>query len=166
MILTITYIDTRDTYGPANPHITDPGRNQYNPSGMGRSSGMGSNTYGSGPGSGNEMGTYHDSELDGWFPETGSSLFMLIIDTLTGHVDTRNTGGSINAGPHDSKLANKKDPRVDSELGKLNRSCYREPVGFLDTIRHLTSHIVLINYLSPVCHITYPAIHAHSYTRD
>lgn len=32
--------------------------------------------------------------------------------------------GNINAGPHDSKLANKLDPRVDSDLGKnldLNR---------------------------------------------
>jgi hypothetical protein len=30
--------------------------------------------------------------------------------------------GTINAGPHDSKIANKMDPRVDSDLGKLNRS--------------------------------------------
>lgn len=44
-------------------------------------------------------------------------LFMLIVDMLTGHVDTKNTGVSVNAGPHDSKLANKMDPRVDSNLG-------------------------------------------------
>lgn len=32
-------------------------------------------------------------------------------------------GGQTNAGPHDSKLANKMDPRVDSDLGKLNVFC-------------------------------------------
>ncbi|KAJ5215370.1 uncharacterized protein N7498_001777 [Penicillium cinerascens] len=35
----------------------DPGRNQYNPSDMGRSPGMGSNTHGSGPGFGNDTDT-------------------------------------------------------------------------------------------------------------
>jgi hypothetical protein len=29
--------------------------------------------------------------------------------------------GNINAGPHDSKLTNKMDPRVDSDLGKTNQ---------------------------------------------
>ena len=30
------------------------------------------------------------------------------------------TAGSTNAGPHTSNLANKTDPRVDSDLGELN----------------------------------------------
>jgi len=44
---------------------------------------------------------------------------------LTGNTGTQNTGGlsnSTNAGPHDSNLANKVDPRVDSDLdGRGNR---------------------------------------------
>jgi hypothetical protein len=34
---------------------------------------------------------------------------------------TGNTGTSTNYGPHDSNLANKADPRVDSDMGKLDR---------------------------------------------
>jgi len=60
---------------------------------MGPSSGVSSNTYGSGPGYGNEAG-YRDANV----------------------ADARNAGGSTNAGPHDSKVANKVDPRVDSDL--------------------------------------------------
>jgi hypothetical protein len=38
-----------------------------------------------------------------------------------GSTNTGSHGSStINAGPHDSKIANKMDPRVDSDLGKLN----------------------------------------------
>jgi hypothetical protein len=48
------------------------------------------------------------------------SFPMPFIDTLAGYVDTRNAGGPNNVGPHDSKMANKMDPRVDSDLGKLN----------------------------------------------
>jgi len=44
---------------------------------------------------------------------------------LTGNTGTQHTGGlsnSTNAGPHDSNLANKLDPRVDSDLdGRGNR---------------------------------------------
>lgn len=54
------------------------------------------------------------------------SIHMPFIDTLAGYVDIRNVGGPTNAGPHDSphdsKVANKMDPRVDSDLGKLNHS--------------------------------------------
>jgi hypothetical protein len=31
--------------------------------------------------------------------------------------------GPTNAGPHDSKIANKLDPRVDSDVGKLSLLC-------------------------------------------
>ena len=40
--------------------------------------------------------------------------------TTMGGDDSTNSGSSgINAGPHGSKMANKMDPRVDSDLGKL-----------------------------------------------
>ena len=53
---------------------------------------------------------------------TGSSAHT----TGTGHTTglptgtTTTTTGSTNAGPHSSNLANKADPRVDSDLGELN----------------------------------------------
>lgn len=63
-------------------------------------------------------GTYHDSKKgpidvgSGPVPKTHS----------VGHntYGSGVAGGStnINAGPHDSKMANKLDPRVDSDLGK------------------------------------------------
>ena len=31
-------------------------------------------------------------------------------------------GSNVNAGPHDSKMANKMDPRVDSDMGKPSRA--------------------------------------------
>lgn len=43
--------------------------------------------------------------------------------------DTYNSGmtgtNTTNAGPHDSKAANKLDPRVDSDLGKSRKKVYR-----------------------------------------
>lgn len=37
--------------------------------------------------------------------------------TSTGTTGLTGTGGSTNYGPHDSNLANKMDPRVDSDRG-------------------------------------------------
>ena len=41
---------------------------------------------------------------------------------MRGDGSTGASAGSsgMNAGPHDSKLANKMDPRVDSDMGKLD----------------------------------------------
>jgi len=110
-----------DTYGSSNPPTTEYGSNQYNSSGMNPSSGMGSNNpYGSDPRSGNEPGTYDDSGMMGnrggrSDPDTYGSTAMGG-DDLTSATQPGSSG--INAGPHDSKLANKMDPRVDSDLGK------------------------------------------------
>jgi hypothetical protein len=39
-----------------------------------------------------------------------------------GSTETGGGGSNVNAGPHDSKLANKLDPRVDSDMGKPSRA--------------------------------------------
>jgi hypothetical protein len=80
--------DTRDTYGSSNPQNEVP------------SSGMSSDTYGSGRQTGNRPDFQRDKN--------------------------RNTR-STNAGPHDSNLANKIDPRVDSDLN--NRGQYAGNTG-------------------------------------
>ena len=49
-------------------------------------------------------------------PATGTG--MTGATTGTGMTDT--TTGSTNYGPHSSNLANKADPRIDSDMGKLN----------------------------------------------
>lgn len=43
-------------------------------------------------------------------------------DTYNSEMTGTNT---IDAGPHDSKVANKLDPRVDSDLGKSRKMVYR-----------------------------------------
>ena len=43
-------------------------------------------------------------------------------DTYNSEMTGTNT---TNAGPHDSKVANKLDPRVDSDLGKPRKKVYR-----------------------------------------
>jgi len=103
-----------DHHDRDNPQTMNPGPNQYNSSEMGRSSGgpssgEGSNTYDSGPAYGNEASTHRSPNVD----------------------DTRNAGGQTNAGPHDSNMANKMDPRVDSDLD--NRRSYPGTAGSQNT---------------------------------
>lgn len=128
-------IDTRDTYGSSD-RTTD---NTFN---RNTSTGAGSNTYGSGSGPGYETssttgagghgsgigtgigtgtgtGTIHDSRKGPI--DVGPGTSENYGSNTAGGYGSSNTGSSkINAGPHDSKLANKADPRVDSDLGKFN----------------------------------------------
>lgn len=39
------------------------------------------------------------------------------------------TGGASNAGPHDSSMGNKMDPRVDSDMGRLSHKCTNIPMS-------------------------------------
>ncbi|OQE10620.1 hypothetical protein PENFLA_c085G01520 [Penicillium flavigenum] len=110
---------------------------QYNSSSMNPSSGMDSkDSYGSDPRSGDEPGTYRDSKFNDTHgaadpastgmgnrggrsdPDTHGSTEM------GGDGSTRASAGSsdINAGPHDSKMANKMDPRVDSDMDNRAQS--------------------------------------------
>ena len=136
------YIDTRDTYGSSD-----------NTFGKNTSTGAGSNTYGSGsaPGyetssttgtgvhsSGTGTETIHDSRkgpIDvgpGTSENYGSKSDTYGSNTAGGYGSTNTGSNKINAGPHDSKLANKADPRVDSDLGKLNLLL----TGYLKKIFH------------------------------
>jgi hypothetical protein len=45
----------------------------------------------------------------------------------SGDYGSTGMGGDVNAGPHDSKLGNKMDPRVDSDMGKPSQAL--EPKG-------------------------------------
>ncbi|KAI3179059.1 hypothetical protein DTO046C5_2320 [Penicillium roqueforti] len=117
--------DTRDTYGSSD-RTTD---NTFN---RNTSTGAGSNTYGSGSGPGYETssttgagghgsgtgtgtGTIHDSRKGPI--DVGPGTSENYGSNTAGGYGSSNTGSSkINAGPHDSKLANKADPRVDSDL--------------------------------------------------
>lgn len=79
------------------------------------SSTMGSDTYGHGF-SGFGPGVIHDSKKGPM--DTGPST----LGSAAYHPNTRaeNDGSSnIHAGPHQSKMANKLDPRVDSDMGKI-----------------------------------------------
>lgn len=103
---------THNTFSSTNPYAKDPVASQNNPTmnpetGTGATQGYNNqattrapDTYGSGTGA-NEPDTY------------GSGM----------------TGtNTVNAGPHNSKLANKMDPRVDSDLGKLVILVYLESI--------------------------------------
>jgi hypothetical protein len=46
-----------------------------------------------------------------------SNIMHKVKDAVTGHHDK--PSHSTNAGPHDSNLANKADPRVDSDRGEF-----------------------------------------------
>lgn len=46
-----------------------------------------------------------------------SNIVHKVKEAVTGHHDK--PSHSTNAGPHDSNVANKADPRVDSDRGKL-----------------------------------------------
>lgn len=108
-----------NTYETSNPPTTKNDSNQDNSSGMNTSSAMGSNNpYGSDSRSGNEPGTYRDS---GMGSRGGHSDADNYGSAATGRDNSTNasqpSSSDINAGPHDSKMANKMDPRVDSDLG-------------------------------------------------
>jgi hypothetical protein len=97
MMLMIVCIGTHHTYRSTNPYNKDPVAAQQNPSMMNAESGAGT-----GRGSGN-----HGAARG---PDT---------------YDTTTTGASTtNAGPHNSKVANKLDPSVDSDLGKFNETFF------------------------------------------
>lgn len=92
MMLMIIYIGTHNTYKSTNPYAKDSVASQHNPSMMNAEPGAGT-----GRGVGNHGTTRR--------PDT---------------YDSATTGATTtNAGPHDSKVANKLDPRVDSDLGKF-----------------------------------------------
>jgi hypothetical protein len=91
----------QDNYGSFNTRTTESDPNQYNSSSRNPSSSMGSNNpYGSRPHS--DPDTYGSTEMGGDDSTRATSA----------------GSGNMNAGPHDSKLANKMDPRVDSDMGK------------------------------------------------
>jgi hypothetical protein len=104
--------------GGYNSGAQDSSINPSNPYG---SSTTGTGNYGAGMGN-TSSGTYHDSRkgpMD--IGSTGGNY-----GSGSDNYGSSNMGGygssTINAGPHDSKIANKLDPRVDSDLGKLNCS--------------------------------------------
>jgi hypothetical protein len=127
-----------DENASSNFPTTEYDPNQHKSSSMNESSGMGSNNpYESGAPSDDGPGTYHrDSKFtDSKSPPDPSTTgrgdrggrsdpgnhgsTRMGGNTLT---STSSAGqGNINAGPHDSKLTNKMDPRVDSDLGKTNQ---------------------------------------------
>jgi hypothetical protein len=107
-------------YETSNPPNTESDLNEDNYSGMNTSSGIGSNNpYGSDSRSGNEPGTYRDHSEMG--SRGGHSDPDKYGSAATGRDDSTSasqpSSSDINTGPHDSKMANKMDPRVDSDLG-------------------------------------------------
>lgn len=92
MILTNVNIGAHHTYRSSNPYAKDPVASQNNSSMMNPETGPGT-THGRG------------KDTAAREPDTYDS-------TTTG-------ANTVNAGPHNSKVANKLDPRVDSDLGKL-----------------------------------------------
>lgn len=91
----IFHIGTHNTYKSTNPYAKGPVATQHNPS-----------TMNSEPGTGTGRGFGNHGAARG--PDT---------------YDSATTGANTtNAGPHDSKIANKLDPRVDSDLGKLEKT--------------------------------------------
>jgi hypothetical protein len=102
-MLMIVYIGTHNTYRSTNPYTKDPVASQNNPSMMNHESGTGATR-----GFGNQGATRG--------PDT--------YDSATTEANT------TNAGPHNSKLANKLDPRVDSDLGKLDQNFLAVNDGF------------------------------------
>jgi hypothetical protein len=130
--------DARDTYGSSH-NTTENAPSKHT------STGQGSNTYGSGSGPGYETSPTTGAGGYGTGASTGGHSAGTAQDPRRGPIDvgsgasgnygsksdtygsntaggygSSNTGSSTNAGPHDSNLANKVDPRVDSDLGKLS----------------------------------------------
>lgn len=67
-------------------------------------------------------------------PETGSGATQDFNNQGTTRApDTYGSGmtdtNTVNAGPHNSKAANKMDPRVDSDLGKSTKVMRRKPAS-------------------------------------
>ena len=58
-----------------------------------------------------------------------SGLMHKVKDAMTGHHSQSSNTSSSNAGPHSSNIANKVDPRVDSDRGKL-------PIPYFLSILH------------------------------
>jgi hypothetical protein len=108
------------SYETPHPPTTESDSNEHKSSGMNTSSGVGSNNpYGSDSRSGNEPGTYRDdSEMGSRGGHSNSDNYG---SAATGRHDLTSAGqdssSDLNAGPHDSRTANKMDPRVDSDLG-------------------------------------------------
>ncbi|CAI7629581.1 unnamed protein product [Penicillium glandicola] len=112
-----------NTYGTSNPP-KEYDSNENNSSGMNTSSGMGSNNpYGSDTRSGNEPGTYRDSRMGNRGGRSDPDTYGSAAtgrDNLTSA--TQPSSSDRNTGPHDSKVANKMDPRVDSDLDNRAQS--------------------------------------------
>jgi hypothetical protein len=95
MMLMIIYIGTHNTYSSTNPYNKGPAASQNNPSMTNAEPGRGA-------------GRGFDNHGAARGPDTYGS--------------TTSGANTTNAGPHNSKLANKLDPRVDSDLGKLKET--------------------------------------------
>ncbi|KAJ5775618.1 uncharacterized protein N7511_000629 [Penicillium nucicola] len=97
----------RDNQGTSNVPGTEHGMNQN------RSSAVGSNNpYGSGS-------AYRDSKFNDNQSSANPATTGMGNQGRSGDYEQRAMGGNrsnVNAGPHDSKLANKMDPRVDSDM--------------------------------------------------
>lgn len=94
-MLMMFYIGTHHTHRSTNPYAKDPVASQNNPSMMKSEPG---------PGAGRDFNSHGAARG----PDTYGSA-------TTGENTT-------NAGPHNSKMANKMDPRVDSDVGKIARA--------------------------------------------
>ncbi|OOQ81598.1 hypothetical protein PEBR_42412 [Penicillium brasilianum] len=128
--------ETHHTYRSSNPYAKDPA-SQNNPSTMNPESGSG-NTFGlRGQGTAKEPDTFDSTPGGRTTHGLGSQGAAKGTDTYESTPGGRTThglrsqgaakgpdtygstttgGNTVNAGPHDSKLANKLDPRVDSDL--------------------------------------------------
>ncbi|KGO69330.1 hypothetical protein PITC_095120 [Penicillium italicum] len=104
-------------HGSFNPRTTESDPNQYNSSSMNQPSGMGSNNpYGSRR-SDDEPGAYRDSKGNESHSSSDPDTFGST--GMGGYGSARATSAgsdNVNPGPHDSNLANKMDPRVDSDM--------------------------------------------------
>jgi hypothetical protein len=104
-------------HGSFNPRTTESDPNQYNSSSVNQPSGMGSNNPFGSRRSDDEPVAYRDSKGNESHsssdPDTHGSTDMGGFDSTRA---TSAGSGNVNVGPHDSKLANKADPRVDSDM--------------------------------------------------
>lgn len=127
-------------HGSLDPRTTESVPKQYNSSNMNHSSGMGFNNPHGSRRSDDEPGANRDPKGNGWFlltycsfPVLPTFVFMLIEyveshrssdpdtyrSTDMGEYCSPSAGSeNVKSGPHDSKLANSMDPRVDSDMGR------------------------------------------------
>jgi hypothetical protein len=63
---------------------------------------------------------------------TGGNAYGSTTGTTTGTTGYPATGNSTNAGPHNTNVGNKIDPRVDSDLGKDAILCYSSRSSYAD----------------------------------